>query len=99
MSDIAATALEAAAAQVPLATVFLVAIVAIVWYALRENGAVIDRNTIGMHNAADQSKAVQEELRLKRKEQKLNRRLMRRILLRLDRLDAAQEDARKESSK
>lgn len=62
MSELLAKAVEAAAAQVPLAVVFLVAIVAIVWYALREMGSVVDRNTIAWHRASSQTKQMRRLL-------------------------------------
>lgn len=66
------TVLCEAASQVPLASVFLVAIVFLVRYTVGEIGAAIDRNTVALHH---NSEALRDHSRDRRRFWRLLKRL------------------------
>lgn len=66
MIDLVSKAVEGAVAQVPLAVVFLVAIVWIVRFALAEMGTIVDRNTIAWQATTTELKRMRRALRARR---------------------------------
>ena len=70
MSEILYRIAESAASQVPLAVVFLVAIVWIVTYAMREIGSIVDRNTIAWTETTQELRRLRKLFRVARPESK-----------------------------